>query len=93
MISELRTRFNERFTPAGYAAMLGLLEKRCGMRVDYRVAETPVFVPLGLLGQMAGAGEELARALLANQACIEAARESDSGGLPGGERECAARTF
>ena len=82
MISELRTRFNERFTAAGYSALLGLLEARCGMRVDYRVAETPVFVPLGLLEQMADAGAELARALLANQACLEAARRA----IPAGYR-------
>jgi len=82
LIPELRTRFNERFTPAGYAALLGLLEERCGMRIDYRVAETPVFVPLGLLEQMAGAGAELARVLLANQACLEAARRA----IPAGYR-------
>ena len=44
------------------------------MRVDFRVAETPVFVPLGLLEQMAGAGAEMAGRLMKDDTYLAAAR-------------------
>jgi len=76
LIPDLRDRFNRRFAAANYASLLAELEKRCGASVDFRVAETPIFVPLALLEKMAGAGAGLARALLAERACLEAARNA-----------------
>ena len=82
MIPKLRTRFNQGFTPEGYAALLALLEERCGTRVDYRIAETPVFVPLPLLEEMAAAGAELTHWLMGNPAYLAAARQA----IPAGYR-------
>ena len=76
MIPELRRRFNESFTPAGYTSVLKLAEERCGTRVDYRIAETPVFLPLALLEEMAAEGIELTRSLLGNAAYLAAARKA-----------------
>jgi hypothetical protein len=81
MIPELRRQFNERFTPDRYAALLRLAEERCGTRVEYRIAETPVFLPLRLLDEMADAGAELTRSLLGNPACLAAAREAIPAGF------------
>jgi len=76
LIPELRRRFNEGFSPARYASVLNLLEERCGTRVDYRIAETPVFLPLALLEGMAAEGIELTRCLLGNAAYLAAARKA-----------------
>jgi hypothetical protein len=76
LIPELRRRFNEGFNPDKYASLLALLEQRCGTRVDYRVAETPIFLPMALLDEMAAAGAELTHRLMGNPAYLAAAREA-----------------
>src|SRR5271166_3634520 len=81
MIPELRRQFNEGFTPDRYAALLRLVEERCGTRVEYRIAETPVFLPLPLLEEMASAGAELTRSLLGNADCLAAARNAIPAGF------------
>ena len=76
MIPELRSRFNQGFHPEKYAALLGLLERRCGTKVEFRVAETPIFLELPLLDEMAAAGAELALELMGNSTYLAAAREA-----------------
>ena len=76
MIPELRTRFNEEFVPDRYAELLKLLERRCGGKVEFRVAETPIFVHRALLDRMATAGAELACHLINNSAYLAAARKA-----------------
>ena len=49
MIPALREQFNRNFTPDRYAALLAWLERRCGVPVEFRVAETPIFVPKAML--------------------------------------------
>jgi hypothetical protein len=65
LIPALRDDFNRRFSPDRYAALLAWLEERCGVRVEFRVAETPIFVPLALLDEMATTGADLAKTLIA----------------------------
>jgi hypothetical protein len=76
VIPELRKRFNEGFTPKTYGDLLKLVEERCGLRVEYRIAETPVFLPLALLEEMAATGLELTESLMGNPACLAAARRA-----------------
>ncbi len=76
MIPELRRRFNERFTAARYMSLLRQVEERCGTRVDYRIAETPIFMPLALLKEMAKEGIKLTESLLGNAAYLAAARKA-----------------
>ena len=76
MIPELRGRFNDGFTPARYQSLLRLVDERCGTHVEFRVAETPVFLQLALLEEMASAGVELTRSLLGNPAYLAAARKA-----------------
>ncbi len=53
-----------------------MLELRSGSRIDFRVAETPVFMRLALLDEMAAAGIELTETLMGNPACLDAARSA-----------------
>jgi hypothetical protein len=76
VIPRLRSQFNRDYSPEKYLALLARLEERCGVRVDFRVAETPVFLEKGLLDQMADIGAELASRLIANSAYMEAAHRS-----------------
>ena len=76
MIQELRGRFNQAFSPDRYVSLLDLLERRCGTRVGFRVAETPIFVPRMLLETMAAAGADLAHLLIGNPAYLAAARRA-----------------
>lgn len=73
MIPELRDPFNRQFTPAAYSCLLTLLRDRCQASIAYRVAETPVFLPLALLDAMAASGAELAHCLIANPLYLAAA--------------------
>ncbi len=82
MIPEFRTRFNQRFRPGDYASLLALLERHCGKRVDFRVAETPIFVPRSMLEEMAAAGAELTHGLIGDPGYLNAARQA----IPAGYR-------
>ena len=75
-IPELRTSFNQRFTGNGYSWLLEQLELRCGAKIEYRVAETPIFMPLAQLNEMAASGAELARSLLSDADHLAAARRA-----------------
>ncbi|MGA2216805.1 MAG: hypothetical protein ABSG51_01875 [Terracidiphilus sp.] len=76
MIPELRKEFNTRFTTEGYRKLLALQEENCGAKVDFRIAETPIFVPQPFLEEMAAAGAELAHSLIGNRAYLDAARQA-----------------
>jgi hypothetical protein len=87
LIPELRARFNREFSPDRYTRFLEILYERCRMKVEFRVAETPIFVKKKLLDGMAAAGTQLAKGLLANSKYLESAREAIPAGyrVPGDE--------
>ena len=76
MIAELRNAFNAKFDGEGYRSLLDLLEFRCGTRVEFRVAETPVFLPRALLHQMADLGAAMTRRLIRSTDYRQAAKRS-----------------
>ena len=76
MIIELRSQFNAAFTDAAYAQLLAVLEKRCGGPIQFRVAETPIFLAKALLDEMAEQGITLARYLMADYGYLAAARRA-----------------
>ena len=76
MIADLRASYNARFTTSRYDRFLDLLEKRAGTRIEFRVAETPVFLPLTVLDGIAAAGAELTRRLLGWPEYLAGARAS-----------------
>jgi hypothetical protein len=73
MIPGFRRRFNSQFAPEKYARFLSLLDERCGMRVPFRVSETPCFLPREVVERMARYGRELVEELLANNGYLAAA--------------------
>jgi hypothetical protein len=59
MIHHLRSEFNKRFTEATYQLFLSRLDAMCGCHVEFRVSETPVFIPAALMKSMEQAGHEI----------------------------------
>ena len=76
VIPKLRARFNERYDNRRYAELVRLLEQRSQTRIEFRVAETPVFVAKSLLDRMASEGAELALRLVDNAGYLAAARQA-----------------
>lgn len=76
LIPELRRAFNSEFSPDKYPRLLARLEEHAGSAVEFRVAETPIFVERALLDRMARAGEELASALISAPDYMAAARRA-----------------
>jgi len=66
MIPELREEFNRNFTAQKYQAFLDSLSAACGTPIQFRVSETPCFVPKALLDRMAQYGHDLTQQLLTN---------------------------
>lgn len=63
MVPSLRQQFNANFTPEKYAALLKLMEDRCGTPVPFRLSETPCFFPRPLVETMTRYGTELVQQL------------------------------
>ena len=59
MIPVYRQVFNAAFTPDKYREMLTDIEQQLPGQLDFRVAETPVFVPAELRGKLIAAGENI----------------------------------
>ena len=66
MIPALREEFNRNFTAAKYRQFLQKLDEATGTHIDFRVSETPCFVPKSLLDQMAQYGRQLVAQLVDN---------------------------
>ena len=81
MIAELRGAFNAAYRPEKYKELLTGLDTRVGARVEFRVAETPVFLPQHMLAEMASAGAELTHRLLAWPEYMAGARASIPAGF------------
>lgn len=82
MIERLRREFNAQYSDAAYRRLLAALEARCGTPIRFRVAETPVFLPSGLLEELAETGRVLTERLLGNADYLAAAERS----IPAGYR-------
>lgn len=76
MIADLREAFNREFTPERYRRLGALLQDRAGCTIEFRIAETPIFVEGSLLEQMAAEGGQLAHDLMAAPEYLAAARRA-----------------
>jgi hypothetical protein len=74
VIRHLRRSFNDSFTAERYATLLRLLEERCRTPIEFRVGETPVFLPASLFETLANAGAEFASLLIGDAVYLAAAR-------------------
>ncbi len=66
MLPHLRTYFNKNFSEQKYQLFLKRLDAVCGMHIEFRVSETPVFIPRALMHTMVAAGEEIILQLVHN---------------------------
>jgi hypothetical protein len=66
MIPSLRQQFNERFRREKYREFLRRIDDACGTHVQFRLSETPCFLPKELLDCMARDGQELICQLVDN---------------------------
>lgn len=73
MIRDLRDDFNRRFTRERYTRLLQRMDERTRTHLQIRVAETPVFLPPGMVDEMVQAGIAMTHSLLANQQYLQAA--------------------
>jgi len=67
MVPALREEFNRKFTPDKYQGFLDSLAHACGTPIQFRVSETPCFLPKELLDRMARYGNELVQQLLTSK--------------------------
>lgn len=59
MIPAHRQLYNAAFSPARYQEMLADIEQQLPGQLDFRVAETPVFIPAQLRDKLTAAGESI----------------------------------
>ena len=59
MIPEHRTRYNAAFTTAKYQEMMADIDQQFPGQLDFRVAETPVFIPADLRNKLIAAGDSI----------------------------------
>ena len=59
MIPEHRQTYNAAFSPAKYQEMLADIEQQFPGQLDFRLAETPVFIPAELRDKLIAAGESI----------------------------------
>jgi hypothetical protein len=76
VIRDLRDVFNAKYRPEQYRLLLEQVDLRAGTKVEFRVAETPVFLPKRMLEEMAEAGARLTGRLLGWPEYMAAARRS-----------------
>ena len=76
MIPELRNKFNAAYTDEAYRALQGRLCDESGTVVDFRIAESPVFVQQSFLEEIAEEGKALALRLIADKEYLAVARRA-----------------
>ena len=59
MIPEHRHRYNAAFTPEKYQEILADIDQQFPGQLDFRVAETPVFIPADLRDKLIAAGDSI----------------------------------
>lgn len=63
MIPESRQQFNAAFSPARHQEMLADIDRQLPGQLDFRIAETPVFVPAELRDKLIKAGRDIINVL------------------------------
>jgi hypothetical protein len=66
MVPERRRAFNDRFTESRYEAYRSALERQCGTPIEFRLSETPCFLPEGLVDDLVEASQALLHQLIDN---------------------------
>ena len=72
MITKWRLEFNQQYIEAAYVSLLAELDRRSHTKISFRIAETPCFLSLSMLEELASAGNDLTQQLLSNPAYLAA---------------------
>lgn len=67
MIQKLREKFNSDFTEERYKAFTKDLDDANNYHIDFRIAETPIFIPKDLLNEIKSASEEIIQAIQSDE--------------------------
>jgi len=73
VVPELRGRFNRAFTADRYRAMRAGLEARCGGPIEFRLSETPCFLPGSVARALVGVSQALVAQLVDSADYLRAA--------------------
>jgi hypothetical protein len=76
MLQPYRDQFNAQYTPAGYTNLLSRLYEQTRTTIDFRIAETPCFLPRSLMNDLADTGAILTHQLLDNPAYLQATEQA-----------------
>ena len=68
MIPALRSEFNAAFSPERYASFLAVMDQRAGTHIEFRISETPVFVPESLEARLLEAARNILFQLVTDDA-------------------------
>lgn len=63
MIEEIRAAYNAAFTQEAYQQMLGELDRKLGRKIEFRIAESPIFLPEAFKEKLVAAGEDLIKTI------------------------------
>ncbi len=74
MVPEIRRAYNAEFTPERYAGLLHDLEAGGGGPADFRIGETPIFLPEALTRELVAAATEILAAVTSEAYLKEAGR-------------------
>ena len=74
MVPEIRRAYNAEFTPERYAGLLRNLEAGGGGGADFRIGETPIFLPEALTRELVAASTEILAAVTSEAYLKEAGR-------------------
>src|SRR5687768_1043147 len=64
MIPETRRAYNAAFTQEAYHEMLAELDRKLGRKIEFRIAESPVFFPEAFKAKLMAAGNDLVNTIL-----------------------------
>jgi hypothetical protein len=74
MVPELRRAFNAAFSEERYRALQAWLEAESGVRIPFRICETPVFLDAATTAELAGAARQVVAAVRSPEYLRAAAR-------------------
>jgi hypothetical protein len=67
MIARYRAAYNSQFTEEKYSSFLADLDAEAGHHIEFRVAETPIFIPDKFKEELIKAGEQILQAVMAEE--------------------------
>jgi len=76
MLQPYRNQFNAQYTSAAYNDLLIRMNQATRASIDFRIAETPCFLPRSLMNELADTGAVLTHQLLNNPAYLQATEQA-----------------